>query len=379
MDRFLAASGGYHGPFSNSRLEDLALQLRERLGRVARAAFVFASADHAPHFADISETLRVDGHIVDVIGCTADGRIDGGVTTESASGLSVLAISCDAAEPVVLRGSSPACLPDSAANASILLANPFTFHLEDWIDHLNKSLPGLPCVGGLAGGGDQSTVGVFCNGEAVDAVVMPLTGRTSIHPVVSQGCRPIGEPLTVTAAEHNIVYTLGGQSAYRVLESAFETLSENEKCSARGNLFAGLAGTEYVEEFTPGDFLIKNILGADPGSGAVVIGGIPRIGQTLQYQIRDRSVALGDLDRAFTIPGETLEQAFGALLFPCVARRGGFFEANDSDAARFDKVLGGLPLTGFLCNGEIAPVRGHNALHSHTAAGAVLIEQPPSL
>lgn len=377
MDRFVAASSGCHGPFSQSGIQTIAAKIRSRLNRPATTAFVFVSADYAPHLADLCETLRVDGHIVDVVGCTAGGRIEGGREIESGSGISVLALACDAGEPIILPGSSPGVLPDVPTNAAVILANPFTFHLDDWLGHLNEFLPALPCVGGLASGGDEASTTVFCNGEVVDAVLVPFTGRTSIHPLISQGCRPIGEPLTVTAAEHNVIYTLGGQPAYRVLEAAFGTLTEGEKSQARGNLFAGLAGSEYVEEFASGDFLIKNILGADPGSGAVVIGGIPRIGQTLQYQIRDRLVALEDLERAFDIPAGVLDQSFGALLFSCLGRGRRFFGENDCDAACLERRLGGLPLTGFFCNGEIAPVRGGNALHGYTAAAAVFMEQQP--
>ena len=82
--------------------------------------------------------------------------------------------------------------------------------------------------------------------------------------IVSQGCRPIGEPLTVTRAESNVIYSLGARPAYEALESAFEGLSDGEKAGAKGNLFAGIAGTEDVEDFKPGHFLIRNILGADP-------------------------------------------------------------------------------------------------------------------
>ena len=64
----------------------------------------------------------------------------------------------------------------------------------------------------------------------------------------------------------------GGDTLFSNVYRAFETLSEGEKSNARGNLFAGLAGTEYLDDFGSGDFLIKNILGADPDSGAVVIG-----------------------------------------------------------------------------------------------------------
>jgi small ligand-binding sensory domain FIST len=298
---------------------------------------------------------------------------------ERGSGFVLLALSGDFGDPLVLESTEEgeAVFPDQILepNGWITLTNPFSFPIEDWLKKWNCRFPGIPTMGGLASGGSFEDTVVFVNDRIVDAVAVPVVGRTGLVPAVSQGCRPIGEPLTVTRADHNIVYALGSQSAYRVLETAFEALSDNEKSNARGNLFAGLAGTEYLEDFGSGDFLIKNILGADPDSGAVVIGGIPRVGQTLQYQIRDRQAAVEDLRRAFEPAREVKDRAFGALLFSCLGRGSRFFGKKDQDAAMLSEALEGKPCVGFFCNGEIAPVRGLNALHGNTAAAAVFIER----
>ncbi|MEI6493646.1 MAG: FIST C-terminal domain-containing protein, partial [Verrucomicrobiota bacterium] len=165
------------------------------------------------------------------------------------------------------------------------------------------------------------------------------------------------------------------QPAYEVLETAFATLSDSEKSVAKGNLFAGLAGTEYLEEFKPGDFLIRTIIGADPGSGAVVIGGIPRTGQTLQYQLRDRDIAKADLKRVLATDALHGVRPFATLLFSCLGRGQGFFGSPNHDASGFFAAAGRAPLAGFFCNGEIAPVAGRNAVHGFTAAAALWIEK----
>ena len=60
---------------------------------------------------------------------------------------------------------------------------------------------------------------------------------------------------------------------------------------------------QFVDFFTPIDiswivvFLVRNIIGADPKSGAVQINAVPRVGQTLQYQLRDSRVASDELKR----------------------------------------------------------------------------------
>jgi len=379
MSIFLASSREISGSYSRETVTAVALDLRKRLGGPAKVAFAFVSPDYIPHLDEFCETLRVDGHVTNVIGCTAGGRIHGSQEIEGGTGCSILTLACDVGEPMELSDGGefePVRAPEGTPpNAWVLLANPFAFPGDDWLQEVNRKFPGVPCVGGLASGGEEDSVAVFVNGRVVDAVALPATGNTSIIPVLSQGCRPIGEPLTVTRAEHNVVYALGGNPAYRALESAFESLSDSEKTHARGNLFAGLAGTEYVDDFKSGDFIIRNIIGADPDSGAVVIGGIPRIGQTLQYQLRDKKAADADLDRALGAAPLQGSRPFGALLFSCIGRGRKFFGGPNHDAERLSSAIGGRPSAGFFCNGEIGPVAGRNAIHGHTAAAAIWVEK----
>jgi len=347
MSAFKAASIEVAGPYENGTVVEAAKSIRERLGGAAGIAFAFLSANYTPHIEEFCETLRVDGHIVDVVGCTAGGRIEGAQEFEGTSGFSILAIHGHTGEPVALdeSGTLPINSPwkSKKPNAWIAMANPFSFPIEDWLEHWNASFPGIHTVGGLASGGGQEDTMVFINGKSVDAVAVPICGNMGLLPVLSQGCRPIGEPLTVTRADHNVIYALGGQDAYRVLETAFESLTDSEKSHARGNLFAGLAGSEYLEDFQSGDFLIKNILGADPNSGAVVIAGIPRVGQTLQYQILDREVALADLERAFEAIRDKRDRAFGSLLFSCLGRGEKFFGTKHRDASSLLEAVGNKP------------------------------------
>ena len=375
MSSFTASSLDLPGPYSRDSVTHAALELRKSLGRPASVAFAFASPDYTPHLEEFCETLRVDGHVTHVMGCTAGGRIHGPNEIENGSGCSILTLACDVGEPLALDAGNFHSFSHRAApfspNAWVLLANPFIFPSEEWLQELNVKFPGVPCLGGLASGGEEDDVNVFFNGRVVDAVALPVTGKTAIISVLSQGCRPIGEPLTVTRAENNVIYALGGNPAYRALESAFETLSDFEKSHARGNLFAGLAGNEYLDDFKSGDFLIRNIIGADPDTGAVVIGGIPRIGQTLQYQLRDKNVADADLDRALGEAPLGGARPFAALLFSCLGRGSKFFGGPNHDAARLSAAVGEKPSAGFFCNGEIGPVGGRNAIHGHTAAAAI--------
>ncbi len=373
------------GPYSSQTVTEAALELKASMGSPSAVAFAFVSPDYLPHIEEFCEIVRVDGHVTDVVGATGGGLIMDGVEEEDSPGFSLLALSDAKAAPVVVT-LQQRLLDDEVASwtdytgvkdvsAWIALGNPFIFDVETWLGEWNAAYPGVPCVGGLASSAhpEGEGTGVFFDGKIVDAVAVAFAGDLRVVPVVSQGCRPIGEPLTVTKAESNVVYSLGSRPAYEALESAFEALTDGEKATAKGNLFAGLAGTEYVEDFKPGDFLIRNILGADPDTGAVVIGGIPRVGQTLQYQLRDRTSADSELKAVLRHAALESGRPVASLLFACNGRGSRFFGNKSHDASLLEEILGQHHSAGFFCSGEIGPIGGKNCMHSYTASCAVIV------
>lgn len=367
------------GAFSPELAAEAAAQLRAGLGQPARMAFAFVSDDYLPHLREFSEIIRVDGRVTELAGATGWGIIAGGQEIEEQSGFCLLALA-DANtrfEPTILSQQAPSDAGGAgpAPQSVILLSNPFVFDTEAWLAEWNSAHPGVPCVGGLASGsGAAETCAVFYNGDIVDGLAVKIAGALRVHPVVSQGCHPIGEPLTVTRAESNVIYSLGARPAYEALESAFEGLNDNEKALARGNLFAGLAGNEYVEDFKAGDFLVRNIIGADPQTGAVVIGGIPRIGQTVQYQLRDRRSADTELRAVLRAAAAECGRPLASLVFACTGRGTRFFGGKHHDAALLESAFGRHPSAGFFCNGEIAPLGERSYIHSYTLSCALFAE-----
>ena len=119
-------------------------------------------------------------------------------------------------------------------------------------------------------------------------------------------------------------------------------------------------------EFGRGDFLVRNVVGADPESGALAIGDEVTVGQTVQFHVRDAAAA--DEDLRALLAGH---DAGGALLFTCNGRGQHFFGTPDHDAGVVDRLLGPLPIAGALCAGEIGPVGGRNFVHGFTASLAL--------
>src|SRR4030095_797886 len=98
----------------------------------------------------------------------------------------------------------------------LLLADPFTFPADSFLERLNAEQPGLPVVGGMVSGAlEPGKHRLLCGAEVRDggAAGVALVGPVDIRAVVSQGCRPVGSPFAVTRGEGNIVHELGGRPA----------------------------------------------------------------------------------------------------------------------------------------------------------------------
>ncbi len=393
-------------PFSEEKTVAAAREARSELGADVSVAIVFATSDYAAQLEDFLELVRVYGRAPLLIGCTGAGLIGTGAEAEDKPGFSLLLLSLpktrltvfEFSQAQVEESSGPAFWHSESgveaedAHAWIVLANPVRLALDRWLGEWNVAYPGVPAIGGLASGSsatgsaesgaDGSDSGddivLFRDGRAIrgDGLALGLHGGVRVQTVVSQGCRPIGEPLTVTGAKGNLLMTLGSRPAYEVLNTVFQGLNEKEKARAQGNLFAGLAMSEYLDDYKRGDFLIRNILGADPKTGAVAVGGNLRVGQTLQYQLRDRDSADEDLRELCHQAHEEIgNRAFASLLFACNGRGRGLFRAPDHDAGVLSEIFGPLPGAGFFCNGEIGPVGANNYVHGYTASVALLCDE----
>ena len=204
------------------------------------------------------------------------------------------------------------------------------------------------------------------------AVAVLVQGPVRISTVVSQGCRPIGRPFVVTKAERNVIRELGGRPPLAQLQELFAELSSDEQTLARQGLHVGQVIDEYRETFGRGDFLVRNVQGADPESGAIAIGDWVRVGQTVRLHVRDAASADRDLREALRAQADALGDAgaAGALLFTCNGRGSHMFDVPDHDATAIEDGLG-VPAAGFFAAGEIGPVGGRNFLHGFTATMAV--------
>jgi small ligand-binding sensory domain FIST len=178
----------------------------------------------------------------------------------------------------------------------------------------------------------------------------------------------VGQPLRITGCKENILLSLNGQPPVTILQTLFADLPDRDRQLMKQALFVGIAMTSTKEKLEPGDFLIRNILGVDNEHGSLAIGAPLRVGQTVQFHLRDAKSSSEDLRSVFERVGEIKTQTRGALLFSCVGRGNALYGRPDHDTAFFAENVGPVPLGGFFCNGEIGPVGGTSYLHGYTSS-----------
>lgn len=387
-------SGHWSGGFDEAGLRAWAEGLRRQLAGPPHLGLVFLTPALFPHAAAILEVLRVHAQIPLLAGCSSTSVIANEREFENDDGLALALYHLPGAELKGVRFTqaqveeatgaaywhSETSLEPAQTNGWLAFADPFHLDSESWLRQWNEAYAPLPIVGGLASGvfSEQATQ-VYLDGDVFEegGVAISVGGAVELRSVISQGCTPIGETWTLTRVDHNLIQQIGNRPAYEVLLDTFNALSAEEQKKAQRNLFIGLVTDEYREEFQRGDFLVRNLLGADPKSGIIAVGALPRAGQTVQFQRRDAAAAREDmlalLARAKTeLAGRRI---LGGCLCCCNGRGTGLFGEPDHDAACVQELLGPLGLSGFFCNGEIGPVGGHNFLHGYTASLALFVRK----
>lgn len=275
---------------------------------------------------------------------------------------------------VDLMGVAPADDPQF-----VVLIDPMSEGINDFLAGLDYAYPGMPKVGGLASSGFGATrSGLFCGDRfhRSGAVGIALSGDIALDTIVAQGCRPIGSPYWITESERNVILGLkadgdadqSAQPPLEILRDMVAELGEADQALARDALFVGIAQNPFKQTLEPGDFLVRNLLGFDPRQGALAIGDRVRAGQRIQFHLRDASASADDLEvlmRRYRKDAMGKPKPVGALMFACLGRGKGLYGESNFDSGVFEDYMP-IPLAGFFCSGEIGPVEGTTFLHGYT-------------
>ena len=376
-----------------SAIDECVASLQNQLGEAAPdLAVVFASSHYHQNFEAVPQLVRQglgsgDGSPL-VLGCSGGGIIGNGQEVEQSPALSITAASLPDVTLTPFHLASDA-LPDldagpasweellkvspSDAPQFVLLADPFSFPVQNLILGMDFAFAAAAKIGGLASGGQQQGGNALFLGNRVHrsgAVGVAMHGNITIDTVVAQGCRPIGKPMRITQSRQNLLESLDGETPLNVLRALFPTLTERDQGLMRNSLFLGVVMDEFIDEPQQGDFLIRNVMGMDERSGSLAIGEMLKEGQLVQFHLRDADTSAQDLSAVLErYAGDNRENdVHGALLFSCLGRGQYLYGRPNHDTDLFRDKLGAVPLGGFFCNGEIGPVSGTTFLHGYTSS-----------
>ncbi len=205
----------------------------------------------------------------------------------------------------------------------------------------------------VAGGADADGLG--SNGVAGVMLAPEIAVATSL----TQGCMPIGPTHRIDEARDNIVMVIDGRPALSVfLEDIGPDLARDLR-RLGGVIFAGLpvAGSDT------GDYLVRNLMGIDPGRGWLVVGAEIAVGDQILFCRRDPESARGDMARMLRqLAGRLAGLPKAGVYVSCVARGANLFGEPGVETRMIRETLGDFPLVGFFANGEISRDR----LYGHT-------------
>jgi small ligand-binding sensory domain FIST len=354
---------------------EVAGSVLERLGSEPELAALFCSPHHVEALADIAESVRRILRPGVLIGTTGVAVLGGAREVEDAPALSLWAgrvaevpravrlTAVRTPSGVALQGLSASTL--GPGDTLVLLADPFSLPIDAIVDAVDNPVIGGLASAGTSPGGNRLVLDDEVVADGGVGVILPAEVATAT--VVSQGCRPIGQPMIVTRAEGNLVHELAGRPALDRLDDLVRAAGPGERSLLASGLHFGIAIDEHHETFGRGDFLVRAVLGADRGRRALAVGQQVDVGTTVQFHVRDAAAA--DEDLRTMLAGR---HGDGALVFTCNGRGQRLFGEPHHDARVVHDLLDAPALAGMFCAGEIGPIGGRSFVHGFTASVLVL-------
>lgn len=346
---------------------------------------IFVSHHYGPDYDELLSALRDAINTRNLIGCTGESIIGPDREIERAPAIAVWAAKLPDVRvlPFVVDQNDVQSL-DGAESwrehlgvqphekpGFIVLPDPFSIDAESCLEQMDDAFPGSKIVGGLASGANAPGQNRLFLGDQVlrqGLVGVSLSGPIAIHAVVSQGCRPIGEPFVVTKADQNVIFELRGKPVLEVLRQVYNAAPPADQQLMQQGLHVGRVVDERLGKFGPGDFLIRNLMGV-VNDEAVAINALVRPGQTIQFHVRDSKTADEEMKNLLTGKVTTMPRPpMGGLLFSCNGRGSRLFGAANHDIGLVNKIAGNCEVAGFFAAGEIGPVGDKTFIHGFTSS-----------
>ena len=271
----------------------------------------------------------------------------------------------------------PIDLVPSPGEPMLLMADPYSFPADAFLDGVSGRFNGAVAVGGLAsGGGGPGEHALVCGRRVLRhgavAVVVEAASRCGAR---LAGVRPGGARDGDHERRGQHHPRLARRPAYERLTDIVAGLDDHGRDLVQRGLLAGLVIDENRDDYGSDDYLMRAVMGGDADQGSLVVGDSVRVGQTFRFHARDAESADADLRAALRASAADGERPEAALLFACNGRGTNMYADPDHDAGAVADELGPIPLAGMFCSGEIGPVGGHTFLHGFTATMALFMRK----
>lgn len=247
---------------------------------------------------------------------------------------------------------------DAQASIAIVHGDPQQGDIAERIHALAARTESGFLVGGLTSSRRRCTA--LADGPVAGALSgVAFSDAVTVATRLTQGSSPIGSAHQISGAQNNIVIELDDRPALEVLREEVGISGSEELSKLGGQVFVGLG----VPGSDTADYVLRNLIGIDPGNRLIAVGDLVQKGQRLRFFRRDPETARADMARMLDSIREGLyTPPRGALYFSCLGRGGALFGGDSEELRMIQAALGDVPLAGFFGYGEIS----RNRLYGYT-------------
>ena len=338
------------------------------IARGGGVGFLYITEAFVPYAAEMLAEVKTHTGIADWVGTVGIGICATGTEYMDEPALALLTCPLPRASHAVFSGTAPppraGTRTDSGADAgyfAIVHADPHTPDIDELINDMAGKVSSGYLVGGLSS--SRGPTVQFANQVVTGGISgVVFSSDVAVATRLTQGCSPLGGRHTITQVERNILVTLDNRPALDVMLADMGCDLKGLRQSAR-DTFVGLVVPGAEASGGGDDYMVRNLVGIDPGSKLIAIGDTPETGATMMFCKRDQATARGDLLRMiYDLKDDLTARPKAALYHACVGRGQNMFGEQGAELKLIREHLGDIPLVGFFANGEIA----RNRLYGYT-------------
>jgi small ligand-binding sensory domain FIST len=352
--------------------------------RTANVAIVFAGIKHDDdEYAGVLSAVRRTLPDARIIGCSATGVLTGAEEVENANAVAVEVLVGEPPLPTPLflpgvradprvagarlgERAREALGGDIDGAALAVLVDPAELDAADFVAGIADAAPELLITGAGASGGEQGCR-VFWEESAHADSAVALVLPKELHPSLgmTQGCQALGDPLTITAAEGNLILEIEGRPAVEALD---RTLSDPRHPGLRQMTPHLLAGIGELGSAGRSNYVVRPFYVPDGDRAALAVAEPVRAGQTICFTLRDAIGARDDMKAMLDEQAEARgadTPKFG-FYFNCAGRGSALYGQPGLDPELIRRRFGALSLAGIESSFEIAPTFGRPRIHMFT-------------